>query len=237
MKEGQQPLRKKGRGRLIHVSDFINEADGRLIQRNKEGEIIQDARKIIFPGANGDPWWDTEQLLVQVGNALKIFNDTHPEAQALFIFDQSSAHASLPPNALHAFKMNKGNGGAQPFQRDTVIPESNPDPACRGKIQEMTIDLGNGKRQQKGLVAVLQERGFDLSIIRKAKCSPVCPFESQNCCMARVLSQQDDFLHQESMLESMIREASHLCIFLPKFHCELNPIEMVSLIRSLQYWH
>jgi hypothetical protein len=58
--------------------------------------------------------------------------------------------------------MNKGNGGAQPFQRNTIIPDSNPDPSCRGKIQEMTNDLGNGKRQQKGLATVLQERGFDL---------------------------------------------------------------------------
>jgi hypothetical protein len=32
---------------------------------------------------------------------------------------------------------------------------------------------------------------------------------------------------RKSMLETVIREAGHLCIFLPKFHCELNPIEMV----------
>src|SRR5882672_10581993 len=57
---------------------------------------------------------------------------------------------------------------------------------------------------------------------------PVCPSESQNCCMACLLSQQDDFIDQESMLEMMIREQGHLCILLPKFHCELNPIEMVS---------
>jgi len=62
----------------------------------------------------------------------------------------------------------------------------------------------------------------------KAKCSPVCPFESQNCCMARLLSQQEDFMNQPSMLELMIKEKGHECIFLPKFHCELNPIEMVS---------
>ena len=45
--------------------------------------------------------------------------------------------------------------------------------------------------------------------------------------MARLLSQQDDFKHQESMLETLIKKAGHECIFLPKFHCELNPIEMV----------
>jgi len=29
------------------------------------------------------------------------------------------------------------------------------------------------------------------------------------------------------MLETLIKDTGHECIFLPKFHCELNPIEMV----------
>jgi hypothetical protein len=45
-------------------------------------------------------------------------------------------------------------------------------------------------------------------------------------------------------IEEMITGRGHLCIFLPKFHCELNPIEMVSSYfflslcdsQSLQYW-
>ncbi|KIJ94306.1 hypothetical protein K443DRAFT_57693, partial [Laccaria amethystina LaAM-08-1] len=48
------------------------------------------------------------------------------------------------------------------------------------------------------------------------------------CCVARILSKQDDFANQISVLETMIWEAGHECIFLPKVHCELNPIEMVS---------
>ena len=83
--------------------------------------------------------------------------------------------------------------------------------------------------EAKGLKAVLEERGFDVSLLR-AKCAPVCPFESHNCCMARLLSQQEDFINQESMLETLIKSVGHECIFLPKFHCELNPIEMVSYL-------
>lgn len=51
---GERVLRKKGRGRLIHVSDFINEEDGRLVSYGPDGKITKDARRIIYPGANGD---------------------------------------------------------------------------------------------------------------------------------------------------------------------------------------
>jgi hypothetical protein len=224
MEKGHQPIRSKNRGRIIHVSDFINEDDGRLFLKDEKGAIVEDARKIIYPGSGGDPWWDTDQLLDQMKDAISIFNRAHPDGQALFIFDQSSAHASLPSDALRAFDMNKTDGGAQGPWRDTVIPESNPFPEFRGKHQSMKNKAG----QWKGLVSVLQERGFDTSKYKRAKCKPVCPFESTNCCLAHLLSQQDDFVNQTSKLETLIVNAGHLCLFLPKFHCELNPIEMVS---------
>src|SRR5258708_19735647 len=78
---------------------------------------------IIFPGTNGDPWWDTKQLLEQMQNQeIPIFEHAHPDCQALFIFDQSSAHASLGPDALNAFDMNRSKGGKQRMQRNTIIP-------------------------------------------------------------------------------------------------------------------
>jgi len=95
---------KKGRGRLIHVSDFVEEENGRLIVRNEEGVVVKDARRIIYPGVGGDPWWDHKQLLVQVDKAIEIFEEAHPDCIALFVFDQSSAHASLGDDALRAFE-------------------------------------------------------------------------------------------------------------------------------------
>jgi len=112
--------------------------------------------------------------MTQIKDAIKIFEASHPGCQAVFIFDQSSAHASLPPDALRAFEMNKSDGGKQRKQRDTVIPMSNPDPRFRGHPQKMTTVSG----EAKGLKAVLEERGFNIKGL-KAKCSPVCPFESQ----------------------------------------------------------
>ena len=146
----EQPLRQKGRGRIVHVSDFIIERTGRLCltesereaqmklphalgvgseeppvatlntsaaakmeeekstkkgvkkERKKEKPLTEDnnptgtsakgrtfaensnwspgtlsdkgsyclpsfdAWRIIYPGANGDPWWDMPQLIAQV---------------------------------------------------------------------------------------------------------------------------------------------------------------------------
>jgi hypothetical protein len=226
LQKSEQILVKKSRGRLIHISEFIEEINGRLVVREvPDGRVTKEARQIIYPGSNGDPWWDCKQLIQQVKErAIPVFEEAHPGCQALFIFDQSSAHAALPPDALRAFDMNKSNGGKQRRQKDTIIPDSNPYPEYRGKLQKMTTDSG----EPKGLQQTLEERGFDVRNMR-ARCSPVCPFENNDCCMARILSKQDDFTSQVSMLETVIKEAGHECLFLPKFHCELNPIEMVHL--------
>jgi hypothetical protein len=100
LQEGEVLLQSKSHGHLIHVSDFVNEVSGQLVKRNKDGEIAMDAQKIIYPGLNGDAWWDHEQLLAQVRHTIQIFEAAHPGCVALFIFDQSFTHASLGPNAL-----------------------------------------------------------------------------------------------------------------------------------------
>jgi hypothetical protein len=150
--------------------------------------------------AGGDPWWDHKQLLVQVDNTIAIFEELHLGCVGLFVFDQSSAHASLGPDALSAFKMNKTNGGNQRKQRDTVIPLNNPYPAYCGKPQKMTTSTG----EAKGLKQTLEEQGFVLAIFH-AHCSPVCAIDNYNCCMARLLSKQDDFCLQESLLKQKIK--------------------------------
>jgi hypothetical protein len=125
LRKGEQPLRKKGQERLIHISAFINPETGRLISVDDKG-VVQESTKIIYPGSDSDPWWDCKQLLKRMEDAIQIFEDAHLEKQSLFIFDQFSAHASLPPDALKAFKMNKLDDGKQRHQHDTIIPTTNP---------------------------------------------------------------------------------------------------------------
>src|SRR5216683_868183 len=217
---------KKGCGRLIHVLDFVEEENGRLIVHNEEGDVVKDVRCVIYPGMGTDTWWDHAQLLVQLDKAIEIFEEAHPNCVALFVFDQLSVHALLGPDALCAFDMNRSNGGKQRKQKDTIILMNNLWPELCGKAQKMTTEDG----EAKGLQQTLKEHGFDMRGMC-AKCSPVCPFESESCCMAQLLSKQDDFRLQESLLKHKIKAKGHVCIFLPKFHCELNPIEMVCVFN------
>jgi hypothetical protein len=87
----------------------------------------------------------------------------------------------------------------------------------------------------KGLQTVLEESSIDMKGIC-TKCSPICPFENERCCLAHIFSKQHDIINQVSMLEELITKASHHCVFLPKFHCELNMIEMVCANMSYFYF-
>ena len=47
-----------------------------------------------------------------------------------------------------------------------------------------------------------------------------------DCCMRKMLANQQDFKEEKPLIQVIIEGASHKCWFLPKFHCELNLIEM-----------
>ena len=53
--------------------------------------------------------------------------------------------------------------------------------------------------------------------------------------MRRILSLQENFISQKSLLQEEIEKRGHKCIFYPKYHCELNFIEMYwGLQRDIQ---
>ena len=120
--------------------------------------MVKDACCITYLGANGNAWWDHTQLLAQVNKAITIFEEAHFDCIALFVFDHSSAHVSLTPDALRAFDINKSNGGKQGKQRDTVIPMNSLCHEVRGKLQKMITESSKAK----GLKQMLEERRFNV---------------------------------------------------------------------------
>jgi hypothetical protein len=135
---------RKSKERLIYDSEFVGPEERIRVTNNRgifiPNDLDLDARKIIYPGLNRDPWWDTKQLLVQVARALDIFEKKHPSYIAVLIFDQSSAYNSHGEDALNAFNINKSPGGVEKskikaYGRDIYFPPECAFPELQGIIQ------------------------------------------------------------------------------------------------------
>lgn len=95
--------------------------------------------------------------------------------------------------------MNVNDGGGQPILRDTI---------WKKKVQRMV----NENWVAKGLKTVLSERGlFKRGMTREE--------------MVDTLSKCEDFAKEKSIIQKLIEDNGHVYLLLPKFHCELNPIE------------
>ena len=216
--EDKLALRPKSQGRGLMVSDFIDEHCGYLRLTPEEEEVAKlsqpdlpvSARVIFRFGAQGDGYWNNEHFISQVITAIKIAEFKYPATNntIVFLFDQSSGHCAFADDALIAHKMNVSDGGKQPYLRDTVWD---------GKPQKMVTSDG----LQKGLKRVLQERGVNVKKMLRDD-------------MIKVLEEMRDFKFQRTRVEELILSKGHRVMFIPKFHCEINPIERV-WCRSKQY--
>ena len=117
------------------------------------------------------------------------------------MFDQSSGHCAFSNDALIAHKMNVSDGGKQPFLRDTM---------WNGKLQKMVTSNG----LQKGLKWVLEECSINVTKMNKED-------------MIKILEEMRDLKFQKTRVEELILSKGHRVTFIPKLHCEINPIERV----------
>ena len=84
--------------------------------------------------------------------------------------------------------------------------------------------------QAKGLKQLLWERGLwregmSLDGVRTVGGHRQAPVAALSARI--VMGACPDIIKQKSALQLSIENRGHLCDFLPKFHCELNPIELV----------
>jgi hypothetical protein len=76
---------------------------------------------------------------------------------------------------------------------------------------------------------ILTERGYTVKG-KNTECTNFqCAVDADGnygeCCMRRMLFNEPDFAGTQSLLEEECSSKGISAIFLPKFHCELNPIE------------
>ena len=77
----------------------------------------------------------------------------------------------------------------------------------------------------KGAKVILQERGLWKAGLNLRCGKGGCDDSRTDCCAKRILDLQPDFRDQKSLVQETIEAAGHICVFLPKYHCEINFIE------------
>jgi len=207
----RRPLRPKGDGRSIMVSEFMCECHGAMKlseeQRRNHPGIPFETLRMVKPGKAGDGYWTNKDLIEQLeSRAIPIFKILHPDCVGLFIFDNSANHHAYEPGALRADNLPLKDGGknvkimrAGWFERDGVR-----------YIQNMQTDDGVTKR----LESILRERNLWQAGLRADKAR-------------ELLRKQPDFQSQKEWLEETVTKHPDLIIdYYPKFHCEFNFIEL-----------
>ena len=110
----------------------------------------------------------------------------------------------MADDALDVNHMNVKPGGKQRIMRNTEY---------NGRVQKMYTTV-RGEKVAKGMKLVLEERG-------------VSTLGKNGEWMRTQLASHPDFKHQKSMIEHFLQDKGHICMLLPKYHPELNPIERV----------
>ena len=206
-------MRPKSKGSRIMVSVFIDEQNGYLqlmedeYTRTKEKDptIRRQACQLLEYGEAREGYWMLENFMAQLKEAAKIAKAKYPKNEGwriVWIFNHSSCHAAMTDDALDVSKMNVNPGGKQRVMRDGW---------WGGKPQSISFAVGI----PKGMRRVLEERGVDTRGM-KAEDMHAAP------------SSHQDFTNEKSAIECfLMEEKGHIVYRLPKFHCELNPIERV----------
>ena len=163
--------------------------------------IVEADRSFLEVGGTREGYWNAHRFKDQMSKAIGIFNFKYPGRKALFVLDNSPCHRRMPSNALNAKAMNRGPAGRQPVMHDTV---------WNGRPQSLVDENGI----PKGLDCVLGERGVDVRGKSRDQ-------------LRAILSSHEDFRSEPNEIEKIVRHSGHGVIYLPKFHCELNPIERV----------
>ena len=213
----------KGEGRGMHVSDFIT-TFGPV--KKVDGSPV----RVLMGPVGKNCYWNSELFLEQVEEAVRGLHKKYPDFRLDFKFDNAPSHHKKAEEAPVPEKMNKTPGGKQTRMRDTQWE-------MYGKVRTQSLVFKRKRRIQnsvffkgeaKGLLQIAQER-FELG----AKMRKLEQLKRND--LIKELYKFNDFRNVKPKLMELIEklngelfkgEARVSAEFLPKFHCELNEIEL-----------
>ncbi|GJE94827.1 hypothetical protein PsYK624_110020 [Phanerochaete sordida] len=235
----------KGEGTSIMISDLISAEVGWL--RSPDGQ--ESARVVFRAGKNREGYFQSEDILSQTAQVIDLLKAHYPDHDHVLVFDHAPTHMKRRDTSVTAYKMTKSP--SKVFGVDVNKPGADGRPVydSEGKLVKMRVRMGDAKfsdgttqplyfpddhpthpGQFKGMAQILRERGLTKEAELPAQCPDFhCPgpkaTDPVKCCCRRVLFNQPDFAEGETLLETLCRSHGIEIIYLPKFHCELNPIE------------
>lgn len=189
---------------------------------------------------------------------MDILSKHYPNEDHVLIYDNATTHQKRAPNGLSASKMPKNipkpgtNWGVEVPQRDvngrtlrgtdgkpiTYKASMTPGRFSDGRPQSFYFPPGHPRAGIfKGMAVILEEHGYSNATKLLAQCPNFKCKDPDNglCCCRRILYQEPDFEDAPSLLKELGGQRGFPILFLPKFHCELNFIEMVW--GRAKYWY
>ena len=137
--------------------------------------------------------------------------------------DNSQGHGIYAPNALLTQDMNFNPTGSQLRLRDGWFINRLGERVVQHMI--FPADHPTFPNKPKGMKQILIEQGLYWAKLKMHCKKPNCDPDAIDCCAKRIIDLQPDFKEQKSLVNETIEAAGHLCIMLPKYHCEFNFIE------------
>lgn len=106
----------------------------------------------------------------------------------------------------------------------------------QGQPQSLYYEDGPQSGLFKGMEVILREHGYNTTGLL-AQCKKFqCHTPALDCCLWQILYNEPDFQNVSSILETTCEACGFGVMLLPKFHCELNPIEQVWGYAKYFYW-
>ena len=190
--------------------------------------------QLFKAGTSREGWFTNQHLVDQFNGCIEVLRYHHPNCELTIAFDNSMTHRARAPDGLDANRLNKSDGGKN-------VPLMRPGWYLEGNVRVEQI-MRNEKGEQLGLVSILKRRGHKHLNDGGHELNKICydckhgaskelrleqANYSEKCCLTYVLNNEPDFQAQKEWLTEVVENSHCKIIFYPKYHCELNFIEMV----------
>lgn len=226
------------------MSAYVTSIEG--IIQNEDGELLYETLEL---GSQGQGWWRAEDVLLHAQEVVKALEKRFPFCEIVMVIDNSPAHRKYDKDSLKVEHLNKHAGGKQPLLRSSLV-------RIFRKVTNFKhgMDWSQAQFEEHSLSVPFNQEMNDVVSQRKGAIVRKTPKGTQRILQERLdkfgigceylkqmsltdqrayLKSQPDFQNTQTQLEDWINNHQNsisTCIYLPRFHPELNIIGLCVLL-------